>query len=157
MMSIRTGTLAVLFVWTVVGSSHKAVEPSASDVSSYKTAEQTRIAFSHTLPSLDCNHLKATVVEVTYGPGESSPPHSHPCPVVGYVIQGALRFQVKGEAEAVYAAGQSFYEAPNGVHVISANASRKDLVKFLAYFICDHDTRLSVPSLEGPAPGGAKP
>src|SRR5678810_146419 len=78
------------------------------------------IAFSHALPQLDGTHLKATIVEVTYGPGASSPPHSHPCPVIGYVIEGALRTQVKGEAEAIYNAGQSFYEAPNGVHIVSA-------------------------------------
>jgi quercetin dioxygenase-like cupin family protein len=156
MMSIRTGTL-LLFVWTVVGSSIKAIAPTATDRSSNNTAEQSRIAFSHTLPTLDGDHLNATVVEVIYGPNQSSPPHSHPCPVVGYVIQGALRFQVKGEAETIYTAGQSFYEAPNGVHVISANASRRVPVKFLAYFICDHDTRLSVPPPEIPALGGEKP
>jgi len=42
--------------------------------------DQERAAFacSHALPKLDGNHLKATVVEVHYGTGESSPAHSHP-------------------------------------------------------------------------------
>jgi len=109
-----------------------------------KAAEQAHVAFSRALPQLDGDHLNITVVEVTYGPGESSPPHSHPCAVVGYVIKGALRTRIKGEAEAIYKAGESFYEAPNGVHLIAANASAKTPVKFLAYFVCDHDTPLSV-------------
>lgn len=112
------------------------------------TTEQTRVAFSHTLPRLNGDHLKVTIVEVTYGPGESSPAHSHPCPVIGYVVKGALRTQVKGESEAVYKAGETFYEAPNGVHLVSANASDKVPVKFLAYFVCDHQTPLSVPPPE---------
>src|ERR1700693_5968498 len=78
---------------------------------SHATTEETRTAFSHNLPPLDGNHLKVTVVEVTYGPGESDPPHSHPCAVIGYVIAGSYRSQIKGQAEVIYHAGESFYEA----------------------------------------------
>ena len=124
-----------------------AVEPSGEH-------ERAQIAFSHVLPVLDGNHLKATIVEVTYGPGESSPPHSHPCAVIGYVLEGALRTQVQGESEAIYKAGESFYEAPNGVHKISANASDSKPAKFLAYFVCDHDTPLSVAAPATNNPGG---
>jgi quercetin dioxygenase-like cupin family protein len=104
---------------------HAAAAQSASDASQMNAHEQARVAFVHDLPHLDGSNLKVTVVEVTYGPGESSPPHSHPCPIIGYVVEGTLRMKVKGEAEAIYKAGQSFYEAPNGVHLISANASTK--------------------------------
>lgn len=121
-----------------------------------KTTEQARIPFAHDLPRLDGSHLKVTVVEVRYDPGESSPPHSHPCPVIGYVIEGTLRTQVRGQPEAVYKAGESFYEAPNGVHLISANASDKKPAKFIAYFVCDHDAPLSVESPDHPASGGKR-
>jgi quercetin dioxygenase-like cupin family protein len=108
--------------------------------------EEARIVFSHALPMLDGGRLQAKVVEVTYGPGESSKQHSHPCAVIGYVIEGAVRMQVKGEPEATYKVGQSFYEAPNGVHAVSANASKTERARFLAYFTCDHDTPLTVPA-----------
>ena len=148
MTTVRTWTrLAVLAMLMAVGLK-TVVAQTAGEASRNRTAGQHRIGFSHTLPRLDGAHLKATVVEVTYGPGESSPPHSHPCAVIGYVMEGALRTQVEGEAEAVYKAGQSFYEAPNGVHMISANASDQAPAKFLAYFICDHDTPLTVPPLK---------
>jgi quercetin dioxygenase-like cupin family protein len=65
-----------------------------------------------------------------------------------------LRTQVKGEAEAVYKAGESFYEAPNGVHLVSANASKARPAKFIAYFVCDQETPLSVKAPENKA--GAK-
>ena len=111
--------------------------------------QRERIAFSGALPALDGAHLKATLVEVTYGPGESSHPHSHPCPVIGYVIAGAVRMQVKGEAEVIYKAGESFYEAPHGVHEVSANASATEPATFLAYLVCDHEGPLSTPVAEG--------
>ena len=105
--------------------------------------ERARLVLTHALPQLDGNHLKAVVVEVHYGPGESSPQHSHPCPVICYVVEGAYRTQVEGDPEAVYEAGQTFYEAPNGHHVVSANASKTEPMTFIAFFICDHDSPLS--------------
>jgi quercetin dioxygenase-like cupin family protein len=118
------------------------------------TAERARVVVAQSLPALDGGHLKATIVEVTYGPGAGSPPHNHPCPVLGYVVEGALRTQVRGGPVAVYRAGESFYEAPNSGHVVSMNASRTEPVRFLAYFTCDHDTPLSVPLVDSPAARG---
>jgi quercetin dioxygenase-like cupin family protein len=125
-----------------------------SDMQHQQDRERARIVLSQALPKLDGEHLKATLVEVNYGPGESSAPHSHPCPVIGYVVAGAVRTQVRGEAEAVYKAGESFYEAPNGVHAVSANASQTEPAKLVAYFVCDHDAPLSGAAPAITAPGG---
>jgi quercetin dioxygenase-like cupin family protein len=110
-----------------------------------KADRKVRIANEQVLPQLEGGKLKATLVEVTYAPGAGSKPHSHPCPVVGYVVSGELRTQVKGGAEATYKAGESFYEPPNGVHLVSANASKTEPAKLLAIFVCDHEAELSTP------------
>ena len=120
-----------------------------SNMQHAERSERARLVLTQALPKMDGEHLKATSVEVNYGPGEASAPHSHPCPVIGYVVAGALRTQVRGEKEAVYTAGESFYEPANGVHVVSANASQTEPAKFLAFFVCDHDAPLSAA-----APGG---
>ena len=117
------------------------------------TPARTRVVTAQELPRMDGGHLKVTLVEVRYGPGEYSHPHSHPCPVIGYVIEGVVRTQVKGQPEATYKAGESFYEPPNGVHQVSANASDQEPAKFLAYFVCDHEAPLSSPVSEHPATG----
>ena len=106
--------------------------------------ERARIVLSRQLPRFDGARLKVSLVEVNYGPGEASPAHSHPCAVVGYVVAGTLRTQVKGEPEMTYKPGESFYEAPNGVHLVSGNASATEPAKFVAYLICDRDAPLSV-------------
>ncbi len=82
---------------------------SPADAARDTTAARARVAFAHALPRLDGGHLEVKLVEVVYGPGQASSPHSHPCPVIGYVTEGALRTQVKGEPEVIYRAGQSFY------------------------------------------------
>ena len=111
-------------------------------------ATTDRVVLSRSLPAMKGNDLKITVVEVVYAPGAASPAHSHPCPVVAYVVSGAIRSQVKGEPATVYREGQSFFEPASGVHLISANASRTEPAKFLAYFLCDHETKLSVPPVK---------
>lgn len=102
-----------------------------------------RVAISQSLPAMTGDSLNVTLVEVSYGPGGSSLPHSHPCPVIGYVVSGALSTQVAGEPQVTYHAGETFYEHPNSIHLVSGNASREDSVTFLAYFVCDHTAPLS--------------
>jgi quercetin dioxygenase-like cupin family protein len=99
---------------------------------------------SRALPSLKGERLKATVLEVMYAAGGFSPPHRHPCPVIGYVVEGALRMHVSETRETIIHAGETFYEEPNGIHRVSANASDREPVRFLAFFLCDDDQPLSV-------------
>lgn len=107
--------------------------------------EVARVVLAQTMPALDGAHLEVTLVEVRYAPGGSSAPHRHTCPVVGYVVEGALRTQVRGGPVQVYRAGESFYEAPNGVHEVAANASDREPVRFTATFVCDHTTARTLP------------
>jgi quercetin dioxygenase-like cupin family protein len=113
--------------------------------------------FSQALPQLDGSRLQVTTVEVTYPPGGSSEPHSHPCPVIGYVLKGGVRMQVKGGAASIYTVGESFYEAPNGIHLVSENVSANEPATFLAYFICDHPAPLSTKVPTTPSKGEGQP
>jgi quercetin dioxygenase-like cupin family protein len=155
MTPYRIRVSVAVILWTAVPGSPLASTQAPNAATHPETKERARVALSQVLPKLDGTHLKATVVEVHYGPGESSPPHSHPCAVIGYVVEGALRTQVKGEPHAIYKAGESFYEAPKGVHVVSANPSQTEATTFIAYFVCDHDQPLST-DVPKTRMGGAK-
>jgi quercetin dioxygenase-like cupin family protein len=111
-------------------------------------ASQSRRAFAGKLPALDGQRLEATIVEVTYPPGGVNAAHRHPCPVIAYVLEGAVRMQVKGQPERIYKQGETFAETPSDVHLVSANASQDAPARFLAYFVCDHPTPLSVPATD---------
>ncbi len=112
-------------------------------------ADRVRILVSQQVPPLTPGDMKVVLLEVHYGPGESSPPHSHPCAVIAYVLEGEIRSQVGDGPIVTYRPGETFYEAPNGVHAVSANASATQPARFLAYMVCDKDAQLSVPP---PAP-----
>jgi glucose/arabinose dehydrogenase/quercetin dioxygenase-like cupin family protein len=100
---------------------------------------------THTAPPLTGATLQLQIVEVTYEPGGWSPSHHHPCPVVGYVLEGAVRMQLAGQPERVYKAGETFTELPTDVHVVSSNASDTAPARFLAYFACDGPGPRSIP------------
>ena len=65
--------------------------------------------------------------------------------MIGYVLEGAVRMQVKGQEEKVYRPGDTFVESPGDVHAVSANVSQDQPARFLAFFLCDRETPLTVP------------
>lgn len=109
---------------------------------------RSKTAFTGKLPVLDGQHLTVTLMEVTYPPGGANPAHRHPCPVIGYVLAGAVRMRLKGREEQVFRAGDTFFESPADVHAVSANASQEEPARFLAYFVCDRETPLTLPATE---------
>jgi quercetin dioxygenase-like cupin family protein len=150
-----------IFKWVLILTGASLLNPIGVGQAQSATAlpvakPRAMVMFSHPLPKLDGAQLKTTVLEVNYGPGESSVPHSHPCAVIGYVTQGSIRSQVKGELQTILKTGESFYEAPNAVHLVSANASSTEPASFLAIFICDGDAPLSTDVSAGALPGGNK-
>ncbi len=96
----KWASIAIVISCAAVAASHSMPAQVSADPSQSKTAKRSRLVRSHPLPKMDGDHLKVSVVEVAYGPGDSSAPHSHPCPVVGYVVEGALRMQVKGRTRS---------------------------------------------------------
>jgi hypothetical protein len=53
--------------------------------------------------------------------------------------------QVKGGKELTLGPGQSFYEDPSDIHVISRNASDSKSAKFLVFLIHKKDAPLVIP------------
>jgi quercetin dioxygenase-like cupin family protein len=80
---------------------------------------------------------EALMITVTYAPGGASLPHRHDAQVFVYVLEGAMTMQVDGGAPVTLKRGQVFYEGPDDVHRISANASRTAPAKILVLMIKD--------------------
>ncbi|BBY21921.1 cupin domain-containing protein [Mycobacterium stomatepiae] len=78
-------------------------------------------------------------VTVSYPPGAKSLAHHHAKSafIMAYVISGAIRSQVEGEAARVYHAGETRSEAPGDHHTISENASTIEPAELLAVFLVD--------------------
>ncbi|MPY89052.1 MAG: cupin domain-containing protein [Luteitalea sp.] len=90
----------------------------------------------------------ATVVEVTYGPGDSSPAHRHPGITLAYVLEGEIRSKVGDGPEKTYTAGEMFIETPNELHAVSGNASATKPAKLLAVLLAEKGKPLTTPASE---------
>ncbi|TCO37641.1 cupin domain [Kribbella antiqua] len=81
-------------------------------------------------------HVVTVLVE--YPPGDlGAPPHRHPGPAFGYVLEGEMLFELEGLPERVIRAGEAFWE-PGGdvIHYQEAN-NRYDIpVRFTLTMLC---------------------
>ncbi|MEU2110807.1 cupin domain-containing protein [Streptomyces sp. NPDC019507] len=80
----------------------------------------------------------AMTIRVDWPPGHPGlPPHRHSGPAFGYVMEGALRFELEGEPERVVEAGGTFWE-PGGdvIHYQDGNALSDAPTTFLVTMVC---------------------
>ena len=85
----------------------------------------------------DVPRKEGLMITVEYPPGGSDPIHRHNAHAYLYVLEGSVVMQVKGGKEVTLTPGQTFYEGPNDVHVVSRNASKTTPAKFLVFFVKD--------------------
>jgi quercetin dioxygenase-like cupin family protein len=92
------------------------------------------------------------MLTVEYLPGGASLPHRHDAQVFVYVLQGAVVMQVAGSSAVTLRKGQTFYEGPNDVHVVSANASKTTPAKILVFIVKDKGKPVSRDAAPEPKP-----
>jgi quercetin dioxygenase-like cupin family protein len=102
-----------------------------------------KVVFQRDVPDITLKGWSATAVEVSYGPGESSPAHRHPGITIAYVLEGEIRSKVGDEPERTYTVGQMFLETPGQLHAVSGNASATRPAKLLAILLAEKGQQLT--------------
>jgi hypothetical protein len=76
----------------------------------------------------------ALLVEASrpFGP---APPHRHPGPILGYVLDGQLRFAIDHEPAQVVSTGGTFFEPLGAQHTTNESASPNADVRFLVFTV----------------------
>ena len=116
-----------------------------ADTPQSKNAKVT-LVYEHALPDVPGKSVKGVLVD--YGPGGSSPAHTHAKSALIYatVLEGAIRSKVNDGPTRTYRTGENFTELPGDHHGISANASDTEPAKLLAVFVVNTaDTELTMP------------
>ena len=104
------------------------------------------LVYDHELPNVPGKSMRGVLVE--YGPGGSSPGHTHPNSAFIYatVLEGAIKSQVNDGPVTTYRAGESWSENPGDRHAVSANASDTEPARLLAVFVLDtNETEIVYP------------
>ena len=79
------------------------------------------------------------IISAEYAPGGSDSIHRHNAHVFVYVLEGSVVMQVKGGREVTLGPGETFYEGPSDVHLVSRNASNAKPAKFIVFFVKDKE------------------
>lgn len=85
------------------------------------------------------------MLTVTLAPGEATPPHRHNAYTLVYMLQGTLDMQLKGSRLVELKPGQTFYESPQDVHLVSRNPSKTEPAKILVVFVKQSHTPVLIP------------
>jgi quercetin dioxygenase-like cupin family protein len=109
-------------------------------------AQEARVTQLLSKDLTDLPNKEGLMITVEYPPGGSDPIHRHNAHVFVYVLEGSVVMQVKGGKEITLTPGQSFYEGPDDVHVVSRNASNAKPAKFVVFFVKDKGAPVLVPA-----------
>jgi quercetin dioxygenase-like cupin family protein len=101
----------------------------------------TQLSQRDIIEKLDGKDASATVVEVTFEPGQKDSPHRHAGPVFGYVLEGEYEHAIDDEPAKTYKAGDTFYEPSGCVHRVARNPSDKTKTRLLAVVLHSRDTK----------------
>ena len=88
---------------------------------------------------------QALMYTVDFPPGFSSPVHRHNAQVFVYVLAGSVVMQLRGQKALTLGPGQSFYENPDDIHVVSRNASSTKPAQLLVFMIHKKGAPLVLP------------
>src|ERR1700722_10869859 len=137
---LATGVCAGLSGWSLAHEDeHKKEGPDVKILSAAAIAEKVH-----------GNKAKATTVEVTLEPGESSAPHRHPGPVFGYVLEGEYEWAIDDIPAKTLKTGDTFYEPTMCLHRVSKNPNTKARTRVLAVLLVPRDAKsIVIPEKDG--------
>ena len=92
--------------------------------------------------------FEVVLVDLNSAPGvrPSGTGHRHPGPVLGYVMQGQMRFAINGEAAQVVPTGGTFFEPFGAVHTTGGSASADSPARAVVFMIVPKGSPLTAPA-----------
>jgi quercetin dioxygenase-like cupin family protein len=113
----------------------------AADHDHHNAVKVTQLSQQDIIEKLDGKAASATVLEVTFEPGQKDSPHRHAGPVFGYVLEGEYEHAIDDEPVKTYKAGETFYEPSGCVHKVARNPSGKTETRLLAVILHPRDAK----------------
>src|SRR6185437_13933348 len=107
----------------------------AADHDHHKAVKVTQLSQRDVIEKLDGKAARATVLEVTFEPGQRDSPPRHTGPGFGYVLAGAYEHAVDDEPGTKYKAGGTCYEPSGSVHRVAGTPSGKARTRLLAVIL----------------------
>ena len=92
--------------------------------------------------------FEAVLVELNVPPGQrsSGPGHRHPGPVLGYIVEGQMRFAINNEPEQIVPVGSTFFEPSGAVHTTTGSATTDGPTRALVFMLVPKGSPLTAPA-----------
>ena len=92
--------------------------------------------------------FEVVLVELNIPPGarSSGPGHRHPGPVLGYVVEGQMRFAINNEAEQILPVGGTFFEPSGAVHTMNGSARTDGPTRAVVFMLVPKGSPLTAPA-----------
>jgi quercetin dioxygenase-like cupin family protein len=100
----------------------------------------------------DLQGFDAVIVEANFQPGVSAQEHRHPGPIVGYVVEGQMKFSIDHEPETAVPAGGTFFEPRGALHTSFGSADPKAPVRIVAFLVVPNGSPLTERATAGREP-----
>ena len=104
--------------------------PTSETPASRRSSELARYALTGALEGFD-----AVLVEMNFPAGFSAPEHRHPGFILGYVVDGQMRFGINHEPDQIVPAGGTFFEPSGALHTAFGTASADAPVRCLVFLV----------------------
>jgi len=120
----------------------------AGTIASVSADESVKVTELMTKPLPNSPGKEVTLITVDYAPGAKDPVHRHNASAFVYVLEGSIVMQMKGSEKVTLKPGETFYEDPEGIHLVGENASKTEPAKFLVFLFKDKGAPILVPVTE---------
>jgi quercetin dioxygenase-like cupin family protein len=128
---MRRGTLTI---WLTIAAAAGLPTMVASNPAMAQSATVTPLM---TMPLSGDHSKEVAIVRVEYAPGGSTAAHTHHAQALLYVLEGSIVMQLRGADAITLSPGQTWYEGPDDVHVVSRNASNTAPAKYVVFMVKD--------------------
>ena len=92
--------------------------------------------------------FEAVLVQLNIAPGQvsSGPGHRHPGAVLGYVVEGQMRFAINNEPEKILPTGGTFFEPAGAVHTTNGSARSDGPTRAVVFMLVPKGSPLTSPA-----------
>ena len=127
--------VAMLFVALAVGAAIGIDGMTLAQHTAKGHVKVTQLSQRDIIEKLDGRAASATVLEVTFEPGQRDTPHRHAGPVFGYVLEGQYEHALDDGPVKTYRAGDTFYEPSGSLHRVARNPNGTTRTRLLAVIL----------------------
>jgi quercetin dioxygenase-like cupin family protein len=88
------------------------------------------------------------LVELNIAPGRTNPGpgHRHPGAVLGYIVEGQMRFAINNEPEQILPVGKTFFEPSGAVHTTNGSARTDGPTRAVVFMLVPKGAPLTSPA-----------